>query len=1367
MRIQIIRACAAATGVALLAMSAVARAQQTDTNPPPPNVLILLDNSGSMERMIDNNLPENDGNTCNYEPVLGAQLPLVNQPQANRWGVLVQALTGTFQSGYNCISMPRTTGSNFANEYQIGGVAPYDTNYYLNYHRPVMLDKSTVPPTACVVAPGALPGANPGQGVGPTGAGSGNRGPGAGALASDLPPDGIILRPYNQLTVTSNPTIGPCSQFASKQFTNYQYQDGAIPSSSSLMRFGLMTFDEDPGGAIGVTTGSTPTVVGAGYSDPNSTSFGAFAGMWSYFPGWSTGASCPYLGNPVDCQTNTTFAVGARNPAAPPWEGRMMRFPSTNDLLTQQTNNQNVANVVLATRPYGATPLAGMLQDAEYYLWNDPTGPEQTDSFVHCGQRPQYIIILTDGAPNLDMRPDCANGSSGIDAAPRAGNCPFALPETVAQTLFTGGSNVHSVTTFVLGFAVSTVTDPAGSGQTSQCSSLVNNGLLSSKCDFTINKDPVSQALYAPCCELQRIALAGSNHQTPAFFADSPGALQAALNTILAQIGSHATTRTTPSYSPSSPSVLSSPSSPTTVGSVYLASFQPSPGLPWTGDVLRQRQQCTQSAGKYTGSTSNVDPTVGDDFGQNLNSNTGPPRRFIALQPDPITGGSTVDASATIRPYVTTTVGDGLGKYSATAMAGPAANVIPNITPAALAINGSCAYTSSTTHAPVSPGLTASSCAQMVLDYTFAQSGFSANPGDFPFVTRYGRALGDIYHAAPAVVGPPGALLQEASYAGFQSTWQTRQTAVYVATNDGLLHAFWADEGKLENNELWAMLPPAVMPNLYSSYPASHELLLDGSPVVKDVAWDRTIATSGDPTVWHTMLVAGYGATNQGYYAVDVTNPDASKLPTGSVPVEPPVPGPVFRWQLTKMPAKNYPIFGAHSATPAIATLYMDPNDGNGRREIGVAILPGGADGAPTSSAGLGPSCARLPKASDSAPPSGYSYRANVRCWGSTQKSTDPVNGRSLAVVRIDTGEILQVFARKADVQNYPTDTLLAAGRIRDTPLDSPMTGTPLVYPNDVGSDTTKVFVADADGTMWKFDLSSPDPTQWTGELYLDFYNQTVDTNATSWSDGQPLQVPPSLSLDTSGELVINAASGTTDSFDSSGVDFLYSITEKVQGATPKLRAFVNWYLGNPLTATTSTPPPTPQVNLPVAPLLPGERVSGPMTVFDGTLYFSTYAATPTPPPGQPVTSCQPSVARVWGLDFVTPNSQVCPDPTSSMCVRSQGGNFKLIPNATWTQPPVANVTPYATDPTLASAVIPGLSIQVTPACASAGTPGTDQYVPGATHSAPSNFTPGSFSIFTQVGASNTTGGGAAQLSIPVATPVSPTTIDSWAAVLE
>src|SRR5579864_3743671 len=106
---------------------AAARAQQIDTNPPLPNVLLLVDNSGSMERMINGTLPESSASTaCNCDATSGACNLSAQPNSANRWGVLLQALTGTVQGGYNCASMPRTPGSVFASEYQINGVAPYD-----------------------------------------------------------------------------------------------------------------------------------------------------------------------------------------------------------------------------------------------------------------------------------------------------------------------------------------------------------------------------------------------------------------------------------------------------------------------------------------------------------------------------------------------------------------------------------------------------------------------------------------------------------------------------------------------------------------------------------------------------------------------------------------------------------------------------------------------------------------------------------------------------------------------------------------------------------------------------------------------------------------------------------------------------------------------------------------------------------------------------------------------------------------------------------------------------------------------------------------------------------------------------------------
>ena len=254
------------------------------------------------------------------------------------------------------------------------------------------------------------------------------------------------------------------------------------------------------------------------------------------------------------------------------------------------------------------------------------------------------------------------------------------------------------------------------------------------------------------------------------------------------------------------------------------------------------------------------------------------------------------------------------------------------------------------------------------------------------------------------------------------------------------------------------------------------------------------------------------------------------------------------------------------------------------------------------------------------------------------------------------------------------------------------------------------------------------------------------------------------MSTDTSGNVVLNAATGVTDTFDSNGIEFLYSITEKVQGSTPQLRAFVNWYMGTPLTpaSTTSfTAPQTPEDTATSPAFLAGERVAGPMVVFDGKLYFSTYAV---PPPS--TTLCVQNLARIWGVDYVNPADLTCASPsTSGNCNRAGGG----IPGFLYNGKMETDVTPFATSSApLKTAVIPGLTINATPACAGAGTPTTDQYVGGgAQHIAAKNFTSGSYAISSQVGAPSTSGIGTQSINLSVPTPLSPTVIDSWASVVE
>ncbi len=133
---------------------------------------------------------------------------------------------------------------------------------------------------------------------------------------------------------------------------------------------------------------------------------------------------------------------------------------------------------------------------------------------------------------------------------------------------------------------------------------------------------------------------------------------------------------------------------------------------------------------------------------------------------------------------------------------------------------------------------------------------------------RPNTPLGDIVNAAPVYVKKPPFKYTDSGYAAFQSANGSRTAVVYVAANDGMLHALDASNG----SELWAYVPTAVMPNMVvladGNYDSKHQYFVDGTPVVGDVF---------DGTSWRTILVGGLGAGGRAYYALDITNPASPK----------------------------------------------------------------------------------------------------------------------------------------------------------------------------------------------------------------------------------------------------------------------------------------------------------------------------------------------------------------------------------------------------------------------------------------------------------------------------------------------------------
>ncbi|MEY8879168.1 MAG: pilus assembly protein [Leptothrix sp. (in: b-proteobacteria)] len=135
--------------------------------------------------------------------------------------------------------------------------------------------------------------------------------------------------------------------------------------------------------------------------------------------------------------------------------------------------------------------------------------------------------------------------------------------------------------------------------------------------------------------------------------------------------------------------------------------------------------------------------------------------------------------------------------------------------------------------------------------------------------------LGDLVGAAPVYVGKPPFRYADVGYASYASANVNRRRMVYVAANDGMLHAFNVGSSATDATggaERWAFVPSAAMTEMWrladKAYGTNHRYYVDATPTVADV-YDSSTSS------WRTILVGGLGAGGRSYYALDITDPEA------------------------------------------------------------------------------------------------------------------------------------------------------------------------------------------------------------------------------------------------------------------------------------------------------------------------------------------------------------------------------------------------------------------------------------------------------------------------------------------------------------
>jgi type IV pilus assembly protein PilY1 len=902
-------------------------------------------------------------------------------------------------------------------------------------------------------------------------------------------------------------------------YAGSQGGNGVLDTYLERIKFGLMTFD-----SIGTLSDRPPIVTQATFQTaPFPAESIGTKGMYSYagdrpytFPG---AGGVVYMLN-----------SGARSAGAT--EGGLVSV-GADSTASMTSINASIQATVLGDiglgknplRPFGSTPTAALVTDLRFFLQNDSDITQKTvdpgpgDPYYGC--RARSAVLITDGFPNGDMRGNPVNCEL-LGQPVGASGCPYEeVADTVSAMIAAGELDKF----YVIGFALD-----GDAAQVAAVEALLND-----------------------------IASVGGTDQ--AFLVADRAELVTALSTALNEQNSGATSRTAP---------VSTGLSPGLIQAEFISGFNASLDVadPWDGILERRRIECVSGVP--------VAQTVEDSdrFHLLLNAQSSAPGGVEPWGSDPAAAVNFAGGFSrnlwTVLPTDPANVnghliGNGREKLTSLSnggidvpIAGGETNKVPvgefnkNVSPEYFFGVGSVDTAQRDT----------------LVDWVHGVPGSG----------REDERLGDIYHSTPAIVGPLVDDIEDRSYNDWRlglahqlspepledltaDGWalNRRPRVIYASTNDGIIHAFLADDygatdftvgnnldefscagGKDAGTELWGFIPPMFLDDLDDLLSGgSKQWFADGSIQVRDLYDVRAFAEddggggttdspAGQTNVWRTVLFLSFRNGGNGVVALDVTNPCK----------------PEFLWQFTD---SN---LGDTYGQPTAAQIFLEDSDptprGNSggpttfkpRQSHGVIIVPGGqgVEGASPCTVSAGPA---LPEGMKTATNTAITPRPDRRCWRGTL-SVPPAtqHGRALYFIDLMTGSVI----RKLDEDTFP----------------APLNGAVSVFRGDTGTVGSVAYTVDADGVLWRVDMSSADPEDWEAEALHDlYYGEAADA-------AEPTYYPPALTINEAGEVVILVGTGNIDVLDdASAVNRVVSITEKLtfdaNGFVDTLEGRLNW----------------------------------------------------------------------------------------------------------------------------------------------------------------------------------------------------------------
>lgn len=615
--------------------------------------------------------------------------------------------------------------------------------------------------------------------------------------------------------------------------------------------------------------------------------------------------------------------------------------------------------------------------------------------------------------------------------------------------------------------------------------------------------------------------------------ADDADELIAALDNVLYRASSQVTSRTLVQLT----SQTTAEDPPKIVQYQFNTALRTSGTEPWEGIVERVGYRCNSSG------RTEVSTDVNDylDYGLKLNERTTPRRLRTVL--DPLVGGQLVQRST---------------PFPAPVALEPFETANADVTVAQLG----------------GPGRGAA-WRNSVIDFMHGAAG----------TPRATRRLADVYHASAEIIGRPAMDLPIVSYYQYQKDNVNRLQLVYVATNDGTLHGFRANDTAdvtKRGEELWGYIPNALLKQVANQIEFDGDRMIGGNHMPNldstPAAGDMRMFKDGDPLTpdddWRAVVVGGYRQGAYGYYALDVTDPDP----------DPPGDGPKLLWEITDETQDeshpgldDYADLGLTYATPMLGTVFIPNEDMPGAPlgEVAVAIFPGGFN------------------------------------------PTDPMlSTTGLYIVSLKTGRLIRKLSPV-----FPSEYACGAATCTAKPeCCAQLMTSPVGYGSMPGTVTSRVFVGDDRGRMWRADFSSQDITKWSLDLFYPTpVPPTGDPDAPygcascTRMIGPPVKFPPSLALNDRNEIVVIFGAGDVDNVPRIESSYMFSLREKMEydGMTGTFvgRAHHNWTRA----------------------LDPGEKLTGVPIVFNKVAYFATFV-----PTSNPLDACELGKGRIWGVVYDT-----------------------------------------------------------------------------------------------------------------------------------